>query len=387
MSVNTPVSPQLSYEERVKQYMAQMGMGGDASSPKKPKEPGMAGTALGLAGMLGGSYATNKYLIPALKDALGKKAVEEGAKEIATQSLGQTASTAAPEALMSSSPMGLSEMQSIANGGTGFQTMSGVTPVATDAATGGTIMSDGSIAMAPGAEGGMFTAGNVLGAAAALHGGYNTYKNIMGKKGRTASAMSGAEMGAGIGTMIAPGVGTLIGAGGGALLGALGGNIKGGKSQIQMQRDALRSGVIDAGLANKDYQVSLADGSMFDIGKDGGAMLSNVGDNLGTGNKRHYYDVDFSNPLASKTVVALDPLVMSLLGPDVSQKQKSDLTGMFANAVMSNAKSFEDVQRNIGAIQSKGSGISSIPPDNTFTKIRSKTLSPGIGKDGKRIKY
>jgi len=189
---------------------------------------------------------------------------------------------------------------------------------------------------------------DVAGAAAAIHGGYNTAQNIWGKRGRKASAMSGAETGAGIGTMILPGWGTAIGAGVGAIGGALIGNLRSGKSQAQQMRDEERKALKEIGLYNKDNTVTLADGSTFDIGKDGHAKLSNKG-----GGNRAYYNTDTSDPTTGQAIGWAQPLAAIGLGTG-SGKAKDDQTGYITNAIQSNANGdFEAIRQNALALMGK----------------------------------
>lgn len=224
------------------------------------------------------------------------------------------------------------------------------------------------------------------------------------------------------------------------------------KDDAQIFRDRYRKSLQKAGVIDDKFQYKGADGSSFDMGLDGGARLKNVGANIDGEMDRGAYDVDFSNPLAGKTVGYLNPLTaITLGGPnnDRANKLHSDATGMFTNAALANAKSEDDVRReaiamylkngldsrekaigaldaikdkvgdkygayahginslysdpklagyiasnipnakgpapitgSLGAVTGAASGITPLAP-----QVRSKTLSPGIGKDGKRIKY
>lgn len=183
------------------------------------------------------------------------------------------------------------------------------------------------------------------------------------------NAIEGGLSGAGIGFTLGGPVGAGIGAGvglGAGLLKSLGG----GKSKAQKTRDDIRSNFQQAGVAGPDYNVGLADGSAFNIGLDGHAELQNVGSNIDGKSTRHPYDVDFSHPFGSLSVQGLDPLVRQLL-PGANQKQISDATGMLSNAVLSNAKSINDVYANM-AEQYKRAGLT--PPD--FSKLQPTPPTP-----------
>lgn len=272
-------------------------------------------------------------------------------------------------------PVSIAEAQSLASGGGGLMTVNPSPALMTEAPVASGLPATGVVPY--------------LGAAGALAGAYGLHKGIQAGDRKT-SALGGMALGGGL-AAAAPLVGLgpvgwgalALSALGGGALGGLAGHVGGGKSQAQQTRDKLRQYAIEKGFAGKDFNVALADGSKFNIGLDGKATLKNQGVNIDGKNTRHFYDVDFSNPLAGKTVVALSPLISSLLGEGASEKQKSDLAGMFANAVMSNAKTFKDVQKNIGAIQRGAIGA----PPTPKLPPRSKTKSPGISKDGKRIDY
>jgi hypothetical protein len=150
-------------------------------------------------------------------------------------------------------------------------------------------------------------------------------------------------VGASIGTVICPGLGTAIGAGIGALAGGLIGCITAGKHKDQTVRDAVRENLVNAGILNSEYQLQLPDGSMYEMGKDGGPR-----DEFGG---RRPYEVDFSNPLAQYAVGWMSPIIS--LATQGNQKIATDFTGYFANAVLSNAKDLNDVRRNVDFFMAK----------------------------------
>lgn len=180
--------------------------------------------------------------------------------------------------------------------------------------------------------------GKVAGFAGAAYGAYELISNF-GKSNPVSGAIHGAAMGAYIGSIF-PGVGTLIGGALGAVAGGLLGCIKTGKHKDQIARDHMRSFLEEKGILNSDHQIQLADGSMYDIGKDGGSALTNI-----DGTMRHAYDVDFTNPLAGKVIGWIQPLTLLLTGGD--KKLKDDFTGYFTNAALSNASSLEQAQANV----------------------------------------
>jgi hypothetical protein len=116
-----------------------------------------------------------------------------------------------------------------------------------------------------------------------------------------------------------------------------------GKSDDQLIRDDFRGSLKTQGIADEDYNVTLADGTKFDIGKDGKATLLNTDGKT----ERRYWNVDMENPLAKYAVTVLDPRVRELYGNAQNPEQ---YTAMLVNAVTSNAKSEDDVRRNINAV-------------------------------------
>jgi len=129
----------------------------------------------------------------------------------------------------------------------------------------------------------------------------------------------------------------------GAILGGVIGCISAGKHRDQIARDQVRellqrSGIIDAG-----YGLPLADGSRYDIGRDGGFQLRSQ-----DGSTRRAFEVDFSHPLAREVVGLANPLAALLSGGD--RKIQSDFAGYFTNATLSNARTFEEAAANMRAI-------------------------------------
>ena len=357
-------------------------------SPAGQVIPVVAGTA----GTLGGAWAINRFANPSAPSATAPvtPAPVAPGEVIAAQ----TNAVATPASNFVQSAGG--GAGSAGGGGAPTPELVGasrLTPVGT-ASNGGTIMSDGSVtppaatgtnwgAIGQGAGGvlqgyqayqnwkdgdkagaflqgaaGAANLGSAMGVTqfapyaaplTAAAGLYGTYKGIQSGNAK-ASAMSGAEAGAGIGTMILPGVGTAVGAAIGALTGAGLGHIKTAKSGAQQTRDSIRSGFQNAGIADAKYGVKLADGSTFNIGLDGHAKYKNVGTNIDGSTERNAYDVDWSNPLASKAATQIDQRVRAMFGPDASQKQVSDAVGMLTNAAANNAKSEEEVNKNIDSI-------------------------------------
>ena len=102
----------------------------------------------------------------------------------------------------------------------------------------------------------------------------------------------------------------------------------------------MRAALVERGVIDRDYTITLANGSKYDIGIDGKPRAEFGG--------RRPYDVDFNNPMTKYAVSWLNPLVALMSGGN--QKVQTDFVGYFANAALSNAKSLSDVSENVNAI-------------------------------------
>ncbi len=198
------------------------------------------------------------------------------------------------------------------------------------------------------AEGGAVTTGldstanTILGGVGAAYSAYNLFKN-WGNGDIVGGLVNGASSGAFIGSIV-PGVGTAIGGVVGGLIGAVSSLFrKSGKHEDQKDRDKVRAALIEHGMLPNDYCLTLANGSKYDIGKDGGYRLINT-----DGGTRHAYDVDFSNPLAGRLVGMAQGFISVLMGSN--QKLTSDFTGYVVNAALSNASTLEDARANLLSI-------------------------------------
>ena len=124
-------------------------------------------------------------------------------------------------------------------------------------------------------------------------------------------------------------------------------NLGGGKTnKDQLQRDQLREGVLASGLGLKNdkgsTELTLADGTKYDIGLDGGARLADG---------RRPYDLDLKNELQQSLVPYAQTLSLMYSGGD--PKKTSDLTGYFVNAAISNAKTKEEALANLRSFYNK----------------------------------
>ena len=181
--------------------------------------------------------------------------------------------------------------------------------------------------------------GKVLGGLGALYSGFELFDNF-GNLKPAQGAMHGASLGAYVGSYVLPGLGTAVG----GLLGAVAGGgsslFSSGKHKDQIARDGVREGLQRIGLLNQGHQLKLADGSFFNVSKDGRERLKNL-----DGSSRAYYQTDTSNPTTHQTIAWLNPLGPALFGAD--EKIRTDFVGYFVNASQSNAKDFESIRENI----------------------------------------
>jgi hypothetical protein len=126
-----------------------------------------------------------------------------------------------------------------------------------------------------------------------------------------------------------------------------------GKSDAQLLRDDFRGLLKETGVADDNYNVTLADGSQFNIGLDGKTKLQNIGENIDKKKTRNAWDVDFSNPLAEFAVKQIDPMIRNIYQGADGKLNLEQYTGMLVNAATSNAKSQDDVIANINAMLGK----------------------------------
>lgn len=163
---------------------------------------------------------------------------------------------------------------------------------------------------------------------------------------------------------------------------SIGAMMKSGKSGAQQIRDDFRGDLKESGVADKEYNVTLADGSKFNIGLDGKTKYKNIDEKT----TRNAYDVDWSNPLAKLASDKLDPMIRKLYGDDNAKGKyyPGQFTGMLVNAATSNAKNEQEVLANIEAMlgkskfaQQAGVGVKPPPPPKA-PKGEVVRVSPGM---------
>lgn len=159
-----------------------------------------------------------------------------------------------------------------------------------------------------------------------------------------------------------------------------------GKSDAQLMRDNFRGLLKQTGVADKNYKVTLADGSKFDIGLDGKTRYQNVGENIDGKTSRQAWDVDFSNPLAKFATDQIDPMIRNIYAETDGKVKPEQYTGILVNAVTSNAKSEQDVLANIQSMLGKSdlakkAGVSVATPSKPVArppKGQTVRVSPGM---------
>ena len=121
-------------------------------------------------------------------------------------------------------------------------------------------------------------------------------------------------------------------------------------------RDSWRDGLEAQGFAqviDGVHHVTLADGSLYNVGSDGGHKLPNVGLNVDGKTERHTFDVDFSNGVTAASIpeghlfaiaTGLDPT--SDKGHGLFERAMAQAL----NAATSNAVSVEEVRANYRAM-------------------------------------
>ena len=197
-----------------------------------------------------------------------------------------------------------------------------------------------------------------------------------GDSNPSAGAANGAVTGAYIGSYILPGVGTAIGALLGGVAGGLVGSIKGGKHIDQQYRDAMRRDIVELGMFDENYEMQLANGDRYYFGFDGRHKF------LGTdGEKRAPYQVDFAHPFASEAIGWVQPLAAALTRGN--QKLRTDLTGYFVNAVLSNATTLAEVGENAKALYVQ----SNVPLENVMKEITIQGYQQRISGEDTRAFY
>lgn len=131
-----------------------------------------------------------------------------------------------------------------------------------------------------------------------------------------------------------------------------------GKSKDQQYRDYFREigekpelgGFLQKN-EKGSHQLTLADGSKFDIGKDGGAKLKNYGTNIDGKTERQYSDVDWSNPKANEIVAIANPLSVLVFRSAEGKRMVGHLTNAISSNTPTDLKAIKSNAKHI-ALQS-----------------------------------
>lgn len=114
-----------------------------------------------------------------------------------------------------------------------------------------------------------------------------------------------------------------------------------GKSKEQRMRDSMRSHFQDTGLFDEDWNLQLADGTLYDMGRDGGKKLQGGSFAGRESGERFTHDVDWSKDYAGDLVGNIQPVLNLMFGDAGNQ-----FVGHFVNAATSNADNLEEAQAN-----------------------------------------
>jgi hypothetical protein len=233
------------------------------------------------------------------KEVVKDTVVKEGTKEVATEA---AAEAAAEEAAIEA----------------------GAETVGTEAAASGAAEAGAAEAGTAGAEG--VAASEAGGSAFAtwaipamatayiLNQSYKNYKDSDGKSTEDSAKDSGLGVQGALNYLIGGPYGHMIAAGAG-VAGSMFGSKKG---KDQQDRDRARKAFQEAGFVDENWNVELANGQKFDIGKDGGDPR---------------YMIDFEDPAVARDLGLVAPLATLMTGG--SGKLKDDFSGYFTNAIRS----------------------------------------------------
>jgi len=222
------------------------------------------------------------------------------------------------------------------------------------------------------ATGGLGTIGTVAAGAGVALGAYQVYQGW--GMGGTTGAINGAVGGAGMAVGL-----YALGATNPYLLAAvvaysiISNAVQVGKSKDQGARDGMRGFLQKKGILDGNYQVALADGSLFDAGIDGHGNLHSVKDasklpkelqDRAGENKLNAWDIDLTNDLDYTAGMGGSTLTRLLAGG--KGKSIDQMGGQMGNAALGNVgfgqemtqDNFNKVRDNLRAIYSK-SGIKS----------------------------
>lgn len=213
----------------------------------------------------------------------------------------------------------------------------------------------------------------IMGAVGAAHGAWQVFAN-WGRTDPVSGAINGFTAGAYLG-------GSVFGAPGAAIGGVIGGLVglasglarRSGKPAEQLARDQVRAALQSNGILTKNWELTLADGTHYDIGKDGNHKLVSA-----DGSSRKAFDIDLSNPLTAEAIALVQPLGLLVSGGNPNLAR--EFTGYFANAVISNAKTPEEARLNAVALLKSMKVDPKQIAEGIATLVKQGTLSEETGK-------
>lgn len=210
------------------------------------------------------------------------------------------------------------------------------------------------------------TLSQVAGATALAAGAYQVYKGwgTGGKSGAINGAIGGSAMAGGLYALGYSNPYLLAGV---AAVSVLGGLIHTGKNADQVARDRVRDVYKNVGLVDKDYHITLANGSRVNLGVDGHGDqhdFTNTKEVQGKPRKLSAYDVDYTNDLDYTSALAGITLSRLLTGGKATNIEQ--MGGQIANAAIKDVgynkemsrSNFDAMARNQRAFYSQ-SGIKS----------------------------
>lgn len=209
-------------------------------------------------------------------------------------------------------------------------------------------------------------AAKVVGGLGAAYSAYTLIDN-WGEIPLAQGVVQGASTGAYIGSMIVPGIGTAIGGVIGGVVGAIQSLTGSGKSEDQLARDSVRDLLQKAGVIDENWSLTLADGSKYDIGKDGKHRYTNL-----DGSTRLAHEVDPSNPLTADTIPLANALAEVITGGN--EKLKVAFSAYFTNAALSNAQDLTQARKNLLSIFASFK----LPPENLLANLGALSQSGQI---------
>lgn len=189
--------------------------------------------------------------------------------------------------------------------------------------------------------------GGAAAAAGIVAGAYTVYQGWGegGSKGAVNGALGGAAIATGMYALGATNPYVLAGV---VALSIASNTIKIGKHEDQVQRDGMRGLLKKNGLADDDYNITLADGSKFDIGVDGSGGYHEarnpdqmVGDRKGK--KLSAYDLDYTNDLDYAS--GMSGIALSRLLAGGKAKNIDQLGNQLGNAGLGNVGYGKDMTR------------------------------------------